>query len=66
MTERQDDPEGEEAERLDRVIDDVLRTSRSLIDQLESLLERARALLKENKRLLAERKKPSGEGPPED
>ena len=49
------------AEELDHVVDEVLRTSRALVDQLEGLLERARALVKENARLLAERNKKPGD-----
>jgi hypothetical protein len=50
-------PDTKTAEELDGVIDEVLRSSRSLVDQLENLLQRARELVKENKRLLAERDK---------
>jgi hypothetical protein len=49
--------EEKNAEELDHVVDEVLRTSRSLVEQLETLLDRARALVKENARLLAEHKK---------
>lgn len=55
-------PEEKKAEELDHVIDDVLRTSRALTEQLEALLERARALVKENMRLLAERDKDKRRG----
>jgi len=59
---KEKDDETDKAEELDRVIDDVLRTSRAMVQQLEDMLERARALIKENKRLLADRKRDKDPG----